>query len=65
MLSKNEIKYIQSLSHKKFRDSFNVFLAEGPKIVKELVHLIPHQIEKIYATKEWLQENKVFHPGIK
>ncbi len=64
MLSKNEIKYIQSLSHKKFRDSFNLFLAEGPKIVSELVQLIPDQIEKIYATEEWLQDNKVIHPGV-
>ena len=49
MLSKNEIKDIQSLSQKKFRDELKLFIAEGPKIVEELIELIPYQIEKIYA----------------
>lgn len=57
MLSKNEIKDIQSLSHKKFRDALKLFVAEGPKIVGELIQLIPHQIEKIYALKEWVEFN--------
>src|SRR5688572_24546821 len=55
MLSKSEIKDIQSLSHKKFRDELNLFIAEGPKIVGELVNLVPHQIKKIYGTPAWFQ----------
>ena len=55
MLSKSEIKDIQSLSHKKFRDELNLFIAEGPKIVGELMNLIPHQIKKIYGTPSWFQ----------
>jgi TrmH family RNA methyltransferase len=51
MLSKKEIKDIQSLSHKKFRDELKLFIAEGPKIVGELIELIPQQIEKVYAVK--------------
>ena len=58
MLSKKEIKDIQSLAHKKFRDELKLFVAEGPKIVQELIQLIPHQIQKIYATQEWLKEHK-------
>lgn len=58
MLSKKEIKDIQSLSHKKFRDELNLFVAEGPKIVGELAELIPQQIEKIYAVKQWMQANQ-------
>jgi len=58
MLSKKETKDIQSLSHKKFRDELNWFVAEGPKIVAELIELIPQQIERVYAVKEWLQLNK-------
>jgi TrmH family RNA methyltransferase len=58
MLSKKEIKDIQSLSHKKFRDALNLFVAEGPKIVTELIELIPRQIEKIYALKEWIASNE-------
>lgn len=58
MLSKNEIKDIQSLSQKKFRDELKLFIAEGPKIVGELIELIPHQIEKIYAVEEWIENRK-------
>jgi RNA methyltransferase, TrmH family len=58
MLSKNEIKDIQSLSQKKFRDELKLFIAEGPKIVGELIELIPHQIEKIYAIEEWMKNRK-------
>ena len=57
MLSKKEIKDIQSLSHKKFRDELKLFIAEGPKIVGELIELIPQQIERIYAVKEWIESN--------
>lgn len=53
MLSKNEIKYIQSLSHKKTRDDEGVFVAEGVKLVNELLKS-DIAIKKIYATKEWL-----------
>lgn len=37
MLSKNKVKYIQSLTQKKFRDKFGVFIAEGEKLVNELM----------------------------
>jgi len=55
MLSKNELKDIQSLSQKKFRDELKLFIAEGPKTVSELVELIPEQIEKVYAVNEWIK----------
>ena len=41
MLRKNEIKYIQSLSHKKTRDEEGVFIAEGVKLLNELLQRIP------------------------
>jgi len=37
MLSKNEVKYIQTLGHKKSRDKEGVFIAEGPKMLEELI----------------------------
>lgn len=37
MLTKSEIKYIQSLQQKKFRDEHGVFVAEGPKLLQELL----------------------------
>jgi TrmH family RNA methyltransferase len=57
MLSKSEIKDIQSLSHKKFRKALKLFVAEGPKIVGELVQLTPGRIERIYALKEWIEKS--------
>ena len=58
MLNKKEIKDIQSLSQKKFRDQLNWFVAEGPKIVAELIELIPEQIEKVYGVQGWLEDNR-------
>ncbi len=37
MLSKNKLKFLRSLALKKNRDEAQVFLAEGPKIVDELL----------------------------
>lgn len=56
MLTKNEIKYIQSLFHKKQRDEEKVFTAEGPKLAGELINA-PSNIKHIYATTEWLKKN--------
>lgn len=52
MLSKNKIKFINSLKKKKNRVEKNLFLAEGEKIVGELLqsHL---QIKEIFATESF------------
>ncbi|MDD2793284.1 MAG: RNA methyltransferase [Sediminibacterium sp.] len=52
MLSKNEAKYIQSLSHKKQRQESGLFIAEGVKLVDELINS-SLLIRKIYATDQW------------
>ena len=57
MLSKKETKDIQSLSQKKFRKELKLFLAEGPKIVSELIQLIPGKIENVYALPEWINSS--------
>jgi RNA methyltransferase, TrmH family len=57
MLSKSEIKDIQSLGLKKQRDESGLFVAEGPKIVKELLQLIPGRIKKVYALNAWIAEH--------
>lgn len=62
MLSKNELKYIQSLCQKKQRQASGLFIAEGPKIVDEL--LISHfTVNKVYATDEW-DAGKLADPSI-
>lgn len=57
-LSKNKIKYIHSLELKKIRKEERVFLAEGPKLVGDLLGHFPCRF--LAATPSWLQE----HPGI-
>lgn len=48
MLSKSEIKLINSLAQKKYRFTHKLFLAEGIKVIKEF--LASHfELEKIYA----------------
>ena len=55
MLSKKEIKDIQSLGLKKHRQLTKLFIAEGPKVVGELAPLIPAHIQKVYAVDDWLK----------
>lgn len=60
MLSKNEVKYIQSLFHKKTRDQERLFIAEGTKLADEFISN-GWQYKKIYATKDWLDKNLHAH----
>lgn len=56
MLSKNKLKYLRSLALKKYRDAEGVFLAEGPKVVADL---LPHlHCTLLCATPEWLSKQK-------
>ncbi len=57
-LSKNRIKYIHSLELKKNRKADKVFLAEGPKLVGELLGHFPCVF--LLATSEWLSQNNPF-----
>src|SRR6186997_2596043 len=57
MISKNQVKYIQSLGQKKSRDIENRFIAEGPKLVNELLTAENCRIVQLFALKEWIDEN--------
>jgi RNA methyltransferase, TrmH family len=57
MLIKAQVKYIQSLGHKKFRDADAVFVAEGPKIVQELLQSDNVRLVQCFATEKWLLSN--------
>lgn len=50
-LSNNEIKRIKSLSQKKFRDEYSLFVAEGEKIVDEALRSA-YEIEAVYRREE-------------
>ena len=56
MLTKNNIKFINNLSIKKFRLKNKLFVVEGEKIVNELLQS-NFEIESLYATRKWLDEN--------
>lgn len=58
MLSKTQVKYIQSLHHKKFRDEENVFIAEGNKVVIELLQSKKFICKELIALPEWFNENE-------
>jgi len=57
MLTKSQVKYIQSLNDKKFRKEYGVFVAEGPKIIGELLAARNIEPVALYATAGWWQKN--------
>ena len=58
MLSKNQIKYIQSLSRKKGRSESGCFLAEGNKLVEDTLQAFDCRM--LVATPEWWAQ----HPTV-
>lgn len=58
MISKSRLKYIQSLGQKKHRDDDGVFIAEGPKLVQELLQNRNVELVDVYGLKEWKQSNE-------
>lgn len=64
MLVKSQVKYIQSLGQKKSRDESGAFIAEGPKIVSELLQEIPGRVQQVLGLKEWLTDHEKLLNGI-
>ena len=58
MLTKNQIKLIRSLSVKKNRQKYGLFIVEGEKLVNEVLNS-DWEVEGIYATKEWSEQNAI------
>ena len=50
MVSKNQIKLIRSLQQKKFRKLNNLFIAEGVKVIQELISA-NFELENLYVTE--------------
>lgn len=57
MLSKNQIKEIQSLQLKKIRDQKSLFIAEGSKTVAEIIEGKPEIIKSIFATEDFMSKH--------
>lgn len=63
MISKARIKWIKSLELRKYRIEHDAFVAEGPKLVGELLaHSCPVYVA---ATKEWLDRNQQLLADVK
>lgn len=58
MLSNKVVKDIQSLRDKKRRDEAGLFIAEGPKIVAEMIAAAPRQVVGVYGLPGWVSEHK-------
>jgi TrmH family RNA methyltransferase len=56
MISRAQIKFIQSLKIKKFRKNSGCFIVEGEKAVSELLES-GYKINHIFATRDWLELN--------
>jgi len=56
VITKNQIKFIKSLSLKKNRQKEQLFIAEGEKIVAELLNS-NFEFHEIFATNEWILKN--------
>ena len=58
MILTNQLKkYVKSLHALKFRQKYNKFIAEGPKICNEIIDQYSYNIEYVFCTEEWAQEN--------
>lgn len=57
MVSKNQIKLINSLQQKKYRKLHNLFIAEGKKVIQELIDA-QFSLEYLFVTKENLFDKK-------
>lgn len=55
MISKNLLKYVRSLENKKGRKELGLFVAEGTKIVGDMMKVMGPF--RIFATEEWWKEN--------
>jgi TrmH family RNA methyltransferase len=66
MISLSKSKLIRSLNRKKYRDQHKLYVAEGGKMVRELldgmVEGIP-AVQEIFATARWIEEHGSVIPG--
>ena len=57
MISKSEAKKVRLLHQKKYRDESGIFIAEGPKVVHELLNS-SYKLISLFATKEFIPKSR-------
>jgi TrmH family RNA methyltransferase len=60
MLSKAQSKYIHALRHKKYRQKYGCFVAEGVKVAGEILAENTLDVQGVFAVDAWIAA----HPGI-
>lgn len=60
-LSKNQLKYLRSLQLKKYRLRHNAYIAEGNKLLQELLQRST-SIQRIFVTQDWKDTTKLTLP---
>lgn len=56
-ITKAQMQFIRSLQSRKTRDELGLFVAEGPKVVAELLAADAVQVQDVFATAQWAQQN--------
>jgi len=57
-ITKNQIKLVNSLKLRKFRQKHSLFIAEGPKVCADLLQAGIFEISEIYALPQYLEQLK-------
>lgn len=57
MLSQNQLKWLNALQIKKYRQKYRKFIVEGDKMVTELLNQQRIQVHSIFALENWLEEH--------
>lgn len=60
MISKAKLKLVRSLEQKKYRKQEGLFVAEGPKVVGDLLAVMPAR--EVFATRQWVEQNAHRYP---
>lgn len=55
MATKTQIQFVRSLQSRKLRDERGLFVAEGPKVVDELLEAPGVQVQDVFATPRWAE----------
>ena len=58
MISKSTVKLVRQLHQKKFRNELKLFIAEGEKIISELL-TSSYTVHSMYATAEWMTHSEI------
>lgn len=56
LVTKNQIKFVQSLHRKKYRQKYSQFMVEGEKSIDELIHST-YEIDSIFASSDWIDRH--------